>query len=259
MKLTVSVVIALALSACGPSKVSTNGSNAFYKTVALSSHRALIREPQSVNTQTLKPWVWYAPSFIEGSTPGQSQHSWYFEQLNAAGITVVGVDVGESYGSPAGRAGFDELYAWMQAHGYAAQGCFIAQSRGGLQVYEWLLDGNQSKAACVLGIYPLLTLTDYVGLPGMAPAWGLTVEQMSAQLQNIDVLSRASQLNMPILHLHGIADIVTSPLVDSGFTATAGQATLMTFENLGHENYAPKFFHSVAALEFLITHTGNAQ
>ena len=53
------------------------------------------------------PWVWYAPT-LRG-LPANSE-KWMFERFLKAGIAIVGVDVGESYGSPKGRAVYTALY-----------------------------------------------------------------------------------------------------------------------------------------------------
>ena len=47
------------------------------------------------------PWIWYAPT-LRG-LPASSE-KWMFERFLKAGIDIAGVDVGESYGSPKGRA-----------------------------------------------------------------------------------------------------------------------------------------------------------
>ena len=52
-----------------------------------------------------KPWIWYAPTFV--GPPGRAadeEHDWLFEQLVDRGMAIAGVDVGESFGNPAGRA-----------------------------------------------------------------------------------------------------------------------------------------------------------
>jgi len=46
-------------------------------------------------------------------------------------IAIAGVDVGESYGSPAGRAVFSSLYKELvEDRGLAKQACLLARSRG---------------------------------------------------------------------------------------------------------------------------------
>ena len=57
-----------------------------------------------------RPWIWYAQTFVQpgGGLPDAS-HSWMFEQWLNSGFAIGGVDVGESYGNPAGRAAFTDF------------------------------------------------------------------------------------------------------------------------------------------------------
>ena len=66
----------------------------------------LIPPRQSVAGKTT-PWVWYAPTLP--GLPADSE-KWMFERFTAAGIAIAGIDVGESYGSPQGRAKYTALY-----------------------------------------------------------------------------------------------------------------------------------------------------
>ncbi len=66
----------------------------------VESHTAfLILPDQRLPNQPI-PWVWYAPTL-----PGLPavEEKWMFDKFFAAGIAIAGIDVGESYGSPAGR------------------------------------------------------------------------------------------------------------------------------------------------------------
>ena len=68
------------------------------------------------------PWVWYAPTLLQSNLPNVGARDgaevWMFERFLAAGIGVAGIDVGESYGSPAGTARYDALYDELtQQHG----------------------------------------------------------------------------------------------------------------------------------------------
>ena len=68
------------------------------------------------------PWVWYAPTLLQSNLPDVGARDgaevWMFERFLAAGIGVAGIDVGESYGSPAGTARYDALYDELtQQHG----------------------------------------------------------------------------------------------------------------------------------------------
>ena len=57
------------------------------------------------------PGFWYAPTFVNspGALPDQ-EHDWLFRQFLAHGMAIAGVNVGESFGNPAGRAAFTEFH-----------------------------------------------------------------------------------------------------------------------------------------------------
>ncbi|MDP6046768.1 MAG: dienelactone hydrolase family protein, partial [Phycisphaerae bacterium] len=57
--------------------------------------------PPTVKTGSPVPWIWYAPTLP--GLPGGAE-KWMFDQFLAKGIAIAGVNVGESYGSPRGRA-----------------------------------------------------------------------------------------------------------------------------------------------------------
>ena len=84
------------------------------KRLPLKGEVFLIRErtaflilPEKHKTNQPIPWVWYAPTL-----PGlpASSEKWMFERFLKAGIAIAGVDVGESYGSPKGRAVYSALH-----------------------------------------------------------------------------------------------------------------------------------------------------
>ena len=77
------------------------------------------------------PWILYAPTLGRG-LPGKAEH-WMFRQFLDAGMAIAGVDVGESYGSPAGRATYNALHKHLTTkRGFATKACLPARSRGGL-------------------------------------------------------------------------------------------------------------------------------
>ncbi len=201
-------------------------------------------------------WVWYAPTFSDGSLPNDIQMGYYFSKLAEQNIHVVGVDVGESYGSPIGQATFDSYYTWMQQQGYAKKGCMLLQSRGGLQGYSWALN-NQDKVSCVAGIYPLVDLRDYKGVSVYAPIWGVTAEWMLDNLATINPLHRANEFNFPILHVHGDQDAATSFSIDQAFIGAAPNAELIEVIGQGHEWYSNEFFQNDTLINFLLAHTGS--
>ena len=54
-----------------------------------------------------RPWVLFAPSL-----PNSPNHheEWMLRQLLEAGVSIAGIDVGESNGNPAGRAHYSALH-----------------------------------------------------------------------------------------------------------------------------------------------------
>lgn len=74
--------------------------------------------------------MWYAPTLP--NLPAAEEH-WMFEQFQKAGISVAGMDVGESYGSPAGRNLYTAFYTEMTTRrDFAAKPVMLGRSRGGL-------------------------------------------------------------------------------------------------------------------------------
>ena len=80
------------------------------------------------------PWVWYAPTLP--SLPG-TEETWMFQKFINAGIAVAGIDVGESYGNPVGRALFSTFYEELVLkRGLSKTPCLLVRSRGGLMLYN---------------------------------------------------------------------------------------------------------------------------
>ena len=68
---------------------------------------AFVILPPTKSTNSAIPWVWYAPTLP--GLPG-NEEQWMFERFTQVGIVIVGIDVGESYGSPDGRALYSAFY-----------------------------------------------------------------------------------------------------------------------------------------------------
>ena len=134
-----------------------------------------------------------------------------FGQFLTAGIAIAGVDVGESYGSPDGRAAFTALYEKLTAEpGLSKKVCLLGRSRGGLMVYNWAAE-NPDKVACIAGIYPVLDLTTYPGLAKACDAYHLTEAQLRDKLKQhnpVERLAPLAQAKVPIFHIHGDHDTV---------------------------------------------------
>lgn len=236
-------------SVVGPSITHENGFDNM-QIVDVANTKAFIRWPIGAHSGAQK-WVWFAPTFIGGSTPNQTQTGWYLDQLSAAGIAVVGVDVGESFGSPRGRDQFEAFYQVLQSMGFAQEGCMILQSRGGLMGYNWMMD-HPGRVKCVAGIYPLLTITNYVGVANTAKAWGVDPNWLNSQLSTESPLERdQALLACNILHLHGDADGTVPIAADQQFVGQLANGQLTVIPGQGHEMYTPEFFHSQQMLDFI--------
>jgi pimeloyl-ACP methyl ester carboxylesterase len=219
----------------------------------------LIPSPQAPKGQPA-PWVWYAPTL-----PGLPEPSerWMFERFLAAGMAVAGVDVGESYGSPKGRAGFTALYAELTGkRGLAKKACLLARSRGGLMLYAWAAENPQS-VACIAGIYPVCNLKSYPGLAKACGAYGLPEAELAAQLEKynpIDRLAPLARAKVPVFHIHGDVDTLVPFEANTGelarrYRRLGGNITVIVPPGQGH-NMWEGFFQCQELVDFVIAHSG---
>jgi len=208
------------------------------------------------------PWVWYAPTLP--ALP-EARESWMFERFLAAGIAVAGVDVGESYGNPQGRAHFTAFYRELvERRGFSRKPCLLARSRGGLMLYNWAAE-HPDSVGCIAGIYPVCNLRSWPGLNKASGAYGLTAAQLDAQLtQNnpIDRLTPLAKAGVTIFHIHGDADDVVplkdnSALLASRYRELGGSMRLRIPPGQGH-NVWDGFFQCQELVEFVIAHASPA-
>ena len=204
------------------------------------------------------PWVWYAPT-LRG-LPGGAE-KWMFERFLKAGIAIAGIDVGESYGSPKGRALYSALHKHLvEKHGLAKQACLLARSRGGLMLYSWAAE-NPNKVRCITGIYPVCNIASYPGLPRASGAYELTAEQLKAQLAKhnpIDRLAPLAKAKVPIFHIHGDMDRVVpldknSAMIKQRYDKLGGPMTLEVVEGQGHNMWLG-WFQSQKLVDFVVKH-----
>ena len=220
--------------------------------------RAFVILPTQPTPSRPQPWVWYAPTL-----PGlpAKEETWMFERLRAAGIAIAGIDVGESFGSPAGRAHFTALYTELvQRRGFAPKPVLLARSRGGLMLYNWAVEHPESVAA-VAGIYPVGNLTSYPTLAKACGAYGLSEAELAARLaahNPVDRLAPLAKAGVPILHLHGDQDEIVpleqnSALLEARYRALGGNVRVIVFPGQGH-NYWSGWFESPELLAFMMAH-----
>lgn len=204
-----------------------------------------------------KPWIMYAPTLP--SYPDEAER-WMHERFTAAGVTVAGIDSGESYGSPAGLAAMEALHAEMVRRGYAPKPAFFGRSRGGLWASSWAI-AHPEFTAGVGGIYPVFDWRTFPGLDLAAPAYGLSPEQLAARTAELCPIERieiAARGDVPFCILHGDRDELV-PLEPNSATLkrryeAAGRGhlvTLMIAEGQGH-TFWEGFFHCEPLVEFLI-------
>ena len=204
------------------------------------------------------PWVWYAPT-LRG-LPGGAE-KWMFERFLKAGIAIAGVDVGESYGSPKGRAVYSALHEHLVSkRGLSKQACLLARSRGGLMLYCWAAE-NPEKVRCITGIYPVCNIASYPGLKRACGAYGLTSDELEAELAKHNPIGRLAPLakaKVPIFHIHGDKDGTVpldknSALVKERYDKLGGLMTLEVVPGQGHNMWSG-WFQSQNLIDFLITH-----
>jgi len=203
------------------------------------------------------PWVLYAPTLGRG-LPGGAEH-WMFGQFLDAGIAIAGVDVGESYGSPAGRATYTALHKHLTTtQGFAPKACLLARSRGGLMLYCWAVE-NPDKVSGVAGIYPVCNIASYPGLKRACGAYGLTEAELKAKLSEhnpVDRLAALARAGVPIYHIHGDVDKVVPLEANSGllaqrYTKLGGNIRLNIPAGQGHNMWSG-FFQCQPLVDFVI-------
>jgi hypothetical protein len=212
------------------------------------------------------PWVMYAPTFNK-SLPNESHEGWMIELFLDAGIAIAGVDVGESYGSPEGRATFNALHKHLTegTPKFSKKASLLARSRGGLMLYNWAVE-NPEKVECIAGIYPVCDLRSYPGLGRACGAYKLSKEELEKALAKhnpVDRLASLAKAKVPIFHIHGNVDKVVPLDANSGTIQTrykelGGSMELMIAPNQGH-NMWQGFFHCKELVDFVIQHATGQQ
>lgn len=224
----------------------------------IDGHSAFLILPSQTDPNNPTPWVWYAPTLLK--YPGKEEE-WMFDKFLDGGMAIAGVNVGESYGSPAGRAIFSLFYKEMtEARGLAKQAGLLARSRGGLMLYNWAAE-NVDRVACVAGIYPVCNLTSYPGIKQACGAYGLTEEALLTTLTKhnpIDRLAPLAKAQLPIFHIHGDSDEVVPLEKNSGelakrYESLGGKMTLKIFKGQGHNMWSG-WFQCQELVDFVITH-----
>jgi pimeloyl-ACP methyl ester carboxylesterase len=226
--------------------------------------RGFVIVPAKPARDTGRPWIWYAPTFIEKPYALPKElHAWYMTRWLEAGIAIAGVDVGETWGNPAGRAAFTEFYrAAVERFALDAKACLLGQSRGGLYAYNWAAE-NSSSVRCIGGIYPVCNLRIAAVQDQVCEAYGLPLKQLleqGVQHNPLDRLAPLAKAGVPVFHVHGDVDKIV-PLEDHSaelvrrYRRLGGGAELLVIPGKGHEEVV-EYFQCPAFLEFFLREAG---
>lgn len=205
-----------------------------------------------------KPWVWYAPTI--GPHPAH-ENAWLLTRLLDRGFSVAGIYVGETFANPKSREQYTTFYEHVtKTYDLAPKVCLLAQSRGGLNQYNFAAD-HPEWVRCIAGIYAVADLRSYPGLSRAAPAYGLSESELAAQLAKhnpVDRLAPIAKAKIPALHIHGDSDKVVPLELNAGaiaerYKALGGPIELLIVPGKGHQ-VDPAFFESQAMLDFLLKH-----
>jgi pimeloyl-ACP methyl ester carboxylesterase len=217
-----------------------------------------------------RPWVWYQPTFLgahptdpsvnpTGAVHPSDVHIWLFTSLLAAGVAVGGVEIGETYGNPTGRATQTAFYEAVAAHfGLARAVRLLPQSRGGLMHYNWAAEHPECVQR-VAAIYPVTDIRSWLGLAEIARrGYGWTADEMTRRMAEHNPIERLAALaarGIPILHVHGDQDAVVPAEANTiefarRYRALGGDIEVVIVAGEGH-NRSPKIFENPRLLEFL--------
>jgi pimeloyl-ACP methyl ester carboxylesterase len=220
----------------------------------VAGHKAFLVRPPRLRPDGTRPWIWYAPTLTDESgawkLPGL-RHMQLIKPALDAGCHFCGVDVGESYGSPAGRETFTAFYrVLVDELGLDCQAMLFPVSRGGLMHYNWAVE-HPEWVRCIGAVYPVCNLTSYPRLERAAKTYGITPEELKQNLSRhnpVDRLAPLADKGVRLFNLHGDQDAVV-PLADnSGLLAKryrelGGPIELAVVAGKGHE-IVPEFWEN---------------
>ena len=216
------------------------------ETLRVSDREAFIIPPAKAVEGQPTPWVWYAPTLP--GLPGGAE-KWMFDRFTAAGIAIAGIDVGESFGSPAGRELYTAFYRELtEKRGFSKKPVLLGRSRGGLMTLSWAAD-NPDKVGGFAGIYPVCNLASYPGITSASGAYKLTAAELQARLAEHNPTERLESLakaKVPLFAIHGDVDKVVPLEANSGVVASryrelGGKMELIVPPGQGHNMWSGFF------------------
>jgi len=221
---------------------------------------AFLISADKVPIESPKPWVWYAPTLP--NLPSADE-TWMFERFLDAGIAIAGIDVGESYGSPAGNRLYSALFTELtEKRGYSTKPVLLGRSRGGLMTLSWAAE-HPDQVGGFAGIYPVTNMASYPGIAKASSAFDLTPEKLEERLSEfnpIDKLAGLARARVPLFAIHGDDDKVVPLHANSGllkerYESLHGSMNLIVPRGQGHNMWIG-FFQCQELVDFVKSEAG---
>ena len=187
------------------------------------------------------------------------QHAWIFKQLVGADLPSPAWTWANRLEIRRAAPAFTDFYhAVVKRDGLDRKACLLAQSRGGLMLYNWAAE-HPDCVACIGGIYTVCDQASWPGLAKSCGAYDMTEAELAKHLAEhnpIDRLAPLARAKIPILHLHGDADSLVPLDRNSGelsrrYRALGGEVELVVVKGKGHE-VCPEFFENRRLADFLL-------
>ncbi len=213
-----------------------------------------------------KPWVWRAQFW--GHEP----------QVDIAllkqGYHVAYAETGNSLGSPAALARWDELYEYLRfEHLFSDRPVLEGMSRGGLLVFRWAAQ-NPDKVACIYADNPVCDFKSWPagkgsgnGSPGdwqqCLNYYGLSeVEALAYEGNPIDNLKPLAEAKIPFFFVVGDADTVVpvaenTTIVEARYKALGGLVEVIHKSGSGHHPHCLKDPKPI--VDFILRHNSGSE
>jgi pimeloyl-ACP methyl ester carboxylesterase len=128
-------------------------------------------------------------------------------------------------------------------------------------LYNWAVE-HPKAVACVAGIYPVCDLRSYPSLQKACGAYGMTEQELDAQLAQHNPIARIGPLakaHVPVFHIHGNADVVVPLEKNSGELAARYRRlgvdfTLKVIDGRGHDLW-PGWFQCEELVDFVVANS----
>jgi pimeloyl-ACP methyl ester carboxylesterase len=228
------------------------------ETFLIENRTAFVILPPEELRKKPQPWVLYAPTLP--GLPGKAE-LWMFDRFTKAGVAIAGIDVGESYGNPKGRALYSGLHEELGVRrGFSTKPVLLARSRGGLMTLCWAAE-HADKVGGFAGVYPVCNIASYPGVSKAAGAYQMSPEELTSRLAEhnpIDRLGDLAKAKIPFFAIHGDVDILVPLATNSGevqkrYEALGGTFELVIPKGQGH-NMWPGFFECEELVQFVLKH-----